>query len=95
MDTIVGLFIDFFKLIFGNIFAFIAFYLLALVNIKLFGIWKLQLKNTNPLCPKCGNKSSRIKTNNVEKARNILSLNALKWKKYICYSCYWEGSRWD
>ena len=95
MDLIVGLFISFFQLIFGNILAFITFYLLLLVNIKLFGIWKLQLKNDNPLCPKCGNKASRIKRDFINKAKNIISLNTLKWKKYTCYSCYWEGSRWD
>lgn len=95
VDTILAFFISFFELIFGNIFAFIAFYLLVLVSIKLFGIWKLQLKNTNSLCPKCGNKSSRINREKVDKVRNVLSLNLFKWKRYACYSCYWEGSRWD
>ena len=95
MDTIISFIISFFQLIFGNIFAFIAFYLLLLVNIKLFGIWKLKLENTNPVCPKCGNKASRIKRDFTDKVRNILSLNIMKWKKYTCYSCYWEGSRWD
>ena len=95
MDIIVGIIISFFQLIFGNIFAFIAFYLLVVVNIKLFGIWKLQLKNTNSKCPKCGNKSSRIKRDSLDKVRNVLSLNTMKWKRYTCYSCYWEGSRWD
>ena len=95
MDTILAFFVSFFKLIFGNIFAFIAFYLLTLINIYLFGIWKLQLKKTNPVCPKCDNKASRIKKDTTDKLRNILSLNTLKWKRYTCYSCYWEGSRWD
>ena len=90
-----GFFISFFQLIFGDIFALIAFYLLFLVSIKLFGIWKLKLENTNPACPKCSSKSYRIKRDISEKVRNILSLNILKWKKYTCYSCYWEGSRWD
>ncbi|MFL2576751.1 MAG: hypothetical protein ACJ0PT_01255 [Flavobacteriales bacterium] len=55
----------------------------------------MKLENTNPVCPKCGNKSSRIKRDISDKVRNVLSLNTLKWKKYTCYSCYWEGSRWD
>jgi len=95
VDTLISYFISFIQLIFGNIIAFLAFYLLILASIKLFGIWKLQLKNTNPVCPKCGNKSTRIKREIIDKARNILSLNTLKWKRYTCYSCYWEGSRWD
>ena len=95
MDTVLGLLISFFQMIFGNIFAFVAFYLLILLNIKLFGLWKLQLKNTDPVCPKCGNKSRRIKRDSLDKAINILSLYTLKWKKYTCYHCYWEGSRWD
>ena len=95
MDIIISFFISFFELIFGNFLAFIAFYLLVLVNIKLFGVWKLKLKNTNPACPKCGNKASRINRDNIDKVRNVLSLKTLKWKKYTCYSCYWEGSRWD
>ena len=95
MDTIIGFIINFFQIIFGNIFGFLTFYLLVLVNIKLFGIWKLQLKNSNPVCPKCYSKSSRIKREGLDKVRNVLSLNTLKWKRYTCYSCYWKGSRWD
>ena len=95
MDFFIGLIISFFQLIFGNIFAFIALYLLILINIKLFGIWKLQLKSTTAVCPKCGNKSSRINKEKIDKVRNVLSLNTLKWKRYACYSCYWQGSRWD
>ena len=95
MDTIISFILSFFQLIFGNIFAFVALYLLILVSIKLFGIWKIQLNNNNPVCPKCSNKSSRINRQNLDKVKNILSFNTLKWKKYTCYSCYWEGSRWD
>mgnify|MGYP001157161418 CR=1 FL=1 len=110
MDTIVGLFISLFDVIFGNIFAFIAFYLLILVNIKLFGIWKVKTQDQSKkgfktdsstrklnitIFPRCGNKSTRINRDNLDKARTVLSLNTMKWKKYTCYSCYWEGSRWD
>ena len=95
MDTIISFILSFFQLIFGNFFAFIAFYLLILVNIKLFGIWKIQSNNDITECPKCGNKSSRINRQNIDKVKNILSFNTIKWKRYTCYSCYWEGSRWD
>ena len=95
MDTVVALFNSFFDLIFGNIFAFIVFYLLILVNIKLFGVWKTQSNNNIPKCPKCGSKSSRINREKIDKLKNILSLNTLKWKRHTCYTCYWEGSRWD
>jgi len=95
MDTIISFIINFFQLIFGNIFAFIGFYLISLVSIKLFGVWKIQLNNNNPVCPKCSNKSSRINRQKIDKVKNILTLNILKWKRFACYSCYWEGSRWD
>lgn len=95
MDTVVGFFISFFQLIFGNLFAFTAFYLLILVNIKLFGIWKIQFNKSNPVCPKCTSKSSRINREKIDKVKTFLSLNTLKWKRYTCYTCYWEGSRWD
>tara|TARA_B100000965_G_scaffold368154_1_gene354639 strand:- start:657 stop:944 length:288 start_codon:yes stop_codon:yes gene_type:complete len=95
MDYIIELIISFFQLIFGNILAFVAFYLLTIANIKLFEIWKIQSDNKNALCPKCNNKCSRIQREALDKIRNILSLKTLNWKRYTCYSCYWEGSRWD
>ena len=46
-------------------------------------------------CPKCGSKCSRISRDNMDKSLNILSINLMKWKRYSCPSCYWEGNRWD
>ena len=46
-------------------------------------------------CPKCGNKCSRISRDNMDKSLNMLSFNLMKWKRYSCPSCYWEGNRWD
>ena len=97
MDSLVGLIVNLIKLIFSSIFSFIITYLIILFSIKLFGIWKIK-KNEGALksiCPKCGNQSSRVSKNNYDKARKIFSLNLLDWKRHTCYSCYWEGSRWD
>ena len=71
MDNFVGFFISFFQLIFGNLFAFIAFYLLILVNIKLFGIWKIQFNKSSPVCPKCASKSSRINREKIDKVKTF------------------------
>ena len=110
MDTAVGFLIKIFKLIFSNFFSVAATYAIILLLIKLFGIWKVIKKNNEEngfatgkttrklnitICPRCGNESTRVNRTDYDKARNILSLNLLKWKKYNCYSCYWEGSRWD
>ena len=110
MDIAIGFIIKIFKLIFSNIFSVTATYVTILLLIKLFGIWKVIKKNNDEdgfatgntirklnitLCPRCGNASTRVKRTDLDKGRNILSLNLLKWKKYNCYSCYWEGSRWD
>ena len=110
MDIAVGFFIKIFELIFSNVFSVSATYAIILLIIKLFGIWKVIKKNNDKdgfatgnttrklnitICPRCGNASTRVNRTDYDKARNILSLNLLKWKKYTCYSCYWEGSRWD
>ena len=96
MDTLVGLVAGLIKLIFSNIFSIIITYLIILFSIKLFGIWKIKKNkgNLKSICPKCAMQSSRVSKNNYDKAIKIFSLNLLDWKRYTCYSCYWEGSRW-
>ena len=42
MDTIVGFFVAIFKLIFTNVFSILATYLIVLLAIKLFRIWKIK-----------------------------------------------------
>ena len=97
MDTLVSLVLSLINLIFSSIVSFIITYLIILFSIKLFGIWKIKQNKDGlkTICPKCGIKSSRVSKNIYDKLRKIFSLNLLDWKRYTCYSCYWEGSRWD
>ena len=97
MDTLVSLVLNIINLIFSSIFSFIITYLIILFFIKLFGIWKIKKNKADlkTICPKCGIKSSRVSKNIYDKSRKIFSLNLLNWKKFTCFSCYWEGSRWD
>ena len=47
-----------------------------------------------PVCPKCGTKCSRTNKEKLDIYRNYLSLKIMRWKRFNCLSCYWEGSRW-
>ena len=44
MDIVVGFFVAIFKLIFTNVFSILATYLIVLLAIRLFGIWKIKRK---------------------------------------------------
>ena len=46
------------------------------------------------VCPRCGSSCNRVERNSLDKIRTIMSANLMQWKRYHCYSCYWEGSRW-
>ena len=46
------------------------------------------------ICPRCGSSCNRIERSTSDKIRTVLSANLMQWKRYHCYSCYWEGSRW-
>ena len=111
MDVIVSFFVALFKLIFNNIFSILSTYLILLLAIRLFRIWKIKrleptenqgfkTKNTTrPLkiiniCPRCGSSCKRIERSTSDKIRTVLSANLMQWKRYHCYNCYWEGSRW-
>ena len=96
--------------VFGNLVSIPIIYLTTLSLIKVLNIWKIEkeeLENTGfksksktrslsiTKCPKCGNKCSRISRDNMDKSLNMLSFKLMKWKRYSCPSCYWEGNRWD
>ena len=96
--------------VFGNLVSIPIIYGTILILIKVLNIWKIEkeeLENTGfksksqthslsiTKCPKCGNKCSRISRDNMDKSLNMLSFKLMKWKRYSCPSCYWEGNRWD
>ena len=37
---------------------------------------------------------NRIQKNTSDELRTYFSLKIMRWKRYHCYTCYWEGSRW-
>ena len=96
--------------VYGNVLSIPIIYVTILSLIKVFNIWKIEKEEVEKTgfrsksqtrslsitkCPKCGNKCSRISRDNVDKSLNVLSFKLMKWKRYSCPSCYWEGNRWD
>lgn len=71
-------------------------YLLSLVTIKSFNIFKKQTsKRFHLICPGCKkNIIKRIKRKSHDIYINILSLQLFKFKRYKCSVCSWEGLRW-
>ena len=94
MDIVIGFFVTIFQLIFANIFSILVTYLVLLLVIRLFGIFKIKEKDNKPICPRCGSTCSRIQKNIIEELKTYLSLKMMRWKRFTCYTCYWEGSRW-
>ena len=94
MDIVVSLFVAIFKLIFSNVFSILVTYFILLLVIKLFGIWKIKENNDKPICPRCNTTCSRIQKSSIDELRTYLSLKIMRWKRFTCYTCYWEGSRW-
>ena len=94
MDIIVGFFVALFKLIFTNVFSILATYLIVLLAIRLFGFWKIKENDDKPICPRCNTVCSRIQKSSIDELRTYLSLKIMRWKRFTCYTCYWEGSRW-
>ena len=43
-------------------------------------------------CPTCGLRIKRSKTKREQRLLNMFSLGLLKFKRYRCYGCYWEGT---
>ena len=104
-------FIDFLvNLVFGNLLSIPIIYVTILIIIKILNIWKTEKEEVENIgfksksqtrslsvtkCPKCGKECSRISMDNIDKSLNMMSFQLIKWKRYICLSCYWEGNRWD
>ena len=92
IDNIVGFIINTF---FGSIFSIPLIYISIIVVIKTFGIWKHKKNINNTVkCPNCENSIKRISSNNLDELYTKLSFKLFKFKRYTCFSCYWEGRLW-
>ncbi len=75
---------------------FLLIYLLTLVIIKSFNIFRKKTsKRFHLLCPGCKqNAIKRIKRKSHDMYLNIMTLQLFKFKRYKCTICTWEGLRW-
>jgi len=81
--------------VFGSIFSFPVIYITIIFSIKIFGIWKHKKNINNKVkCPNCEYSVKRIASNNLDELYTKLSFKLFKFKRYTCFSCYWEGRLW-
>ena len=81
--------------LFGSIYSIPLLYIICILIIKIFGIWKHKKNINNKVnCPKCKKTVKRISSNSLDELYTKLSLNLFKFKRYSCFSCYWEGRLW-
>ena len=54
------------------------------------------IKNINNKikCPNCPNNVKRISSNSLDGLYTKLSFKLFEFKRYTCFSCYWEGRLW-
>ena len=92
IDSFAGFFIN---TLFGSIYSIPLLYIICILIIKIFGIWKCKRNINNKVnCPNCENTVKRISSNSLDELYTKLSLNLFKFKRYTCFSCYWEGRLW-
>jgi uncharacterized protein with PIN domain len=92
IDYFIGFIIN---TLFGSIYSIPLLYIICILIIKIFGIWKRKKNINNKVnCPKCKNTVKRISSNSLDDLYTKLSLNLFKFKRYSCFSCYWEGRLW-
>ncbi len=92
IDEFVGFIIN---TLFGSIFSVALIYITVIFLIKIFGIFKHQKNINNKVkCPNCENSVKRISSNPLDILFTKLSFKLFKFKRYTCFSCYWEGRLW-
>ena len=92
IDIIVGFIVN---TLLVSIYFIPSVYVIIIFLIKIFGIWKHKKNINNQVkCPNCENSVKRISSNNLDELYNKLSFKLFKFKRYTCFSCYWEGRLW-
>ena len=92
MDVLVGFIMN---ALFGSIYSIPIIYITIILVIKIFGIGKHKKNINNKVkCPKCENNVKRISSNSLDKLYTNLSFKLFEFKRFTCFSCYWEGRLW-
>ena len=92
IDKVVGFIMN---SLFGNIYFFPAIYITIIFLIKIFGLWKHKKNINNKVCcPNCENIVKRVASNSLDNLYTKLSFKLFIFKRYTCFSCYWEGRLW-
>jgi len=78
----------------SDIIIFLLSYTLIITLIRIFKIGAVKKDENKNICPSCNGTLKRTKRNYSDKTLTHLSFNLLRWKRYACFSCYWEGRKW-
>ena len=72
------------------------FYLIILIILKAFNVWKkIECDKCSNCCPCCSKPLERIKRLKKDYVANYLTFQLFDFKRYKCMDCAWEGRRWE
>ena len=92
IDNLIGFFVN---TVFKSIVSFPLIYITIIFLVKTFGILEHKKNINNKVkCPNCENIVKRISSNPLDVLFTKLSFNLFKFKRYTCFSCFWEGRLW-